>query len=85
MVRILKRGVFSIYSADHEYIVHNTHKEFSKGHTHIKNFQTAKYLVKMSLAKKIPYHASIYVYDSLIRLAEDQTYIQQLRKKKKKV
>lgn len=84
MVKIYKRKHFSIYSANDGYIVHNTHKEFEKGHTHIKNYSTAKYLVYMSIKKEIPYHASEYIYQSLIRLAEDQNYIKQLNKKKRK-
>lgn len=81
MVKVYKRKNFSIYSGREGFIVHNTHKEFSKGHTHINNYHTAKYLIAMSLKKEVPYHASSYIYGSLIRLAEDQSYIQRITKK----
>lgn len=82
MVKIYKRKHFSIYSANKDYIVHNTHKDFQQGHTHISNYHTAKYLIDMSLSKKVPYHASKYIYESLIRLAEDKNYIKEIKKKK---
>ena len=50
MVRIAKIKYFNIYS-DHKgnYIIHNTHKEFNKGHTHINNYHTAKYITNISI------------------------------------
>lgn len=79
MVRVYKRREFYIYAQD-GYIVHNTKKEFQHGHTHINNFNTAKYLIKMSIQKLIPYHASSYLLESLIRLSNDPRYTEELKK-----
>ena len=80
MVRVYKRREFSIYAQNDSYIVHNTKKEFHEGHTHINNFNTAKYLIKMSLGKHIPYHAANYLIESLIRLSNDARYTESLKR-----
>ena len=79
MVKVYRRREFSIYSGNDGFIVHNTHKEFSQGHTHITNFNTAKYLIDMSLQKQIPYRTSAYLIESLIRLSNDRQYTERLK------
>ena len=73
---------FNIYSDKQgTYIVHNTRKEFSNGHTHINNYNTAKYIAYLALYKKMPKkgHLSSYLIQSLIRISDDNTYINKMR------
>lgn len=62
------------------YIVHNSHKPFQEGHTHIHKFSTAKYLTKLATHKLIPDHLSEYLLVSLIRLSKDTKYIEAVKK-----
>ena len=81
MVIVYRKHHYYIYSDKKEFIVHNSKKPFHEGHTHINNFNTAKYLVSMSYASKVPYHASNYIYTSLIRISTDKDYIKKLKEK----
>lgn len=81
MVRIKKMKFINIYSdSSGNYVVHNTRKDFSNGHTHINNFNTAKYIAYLVIYKKLPKrnHLSIYLIDSVIRLSDDRKYIAQI-------
>ena len=82
MVRIYKKKYFNLYSNQEGYIIHNTHKDFQKGHTHINNYNTAKFLINLALYKTVPdKNMSKYLYQSLIRISSDQSYINQTRKR----
>ena len=86
MVRIDKIKYFNIYSnKDGSYIVHNTHKEFANGHTHINNYNTCKYIIYLVLYKRLPKknHLSLYLIDSLIRISDDEPYTNKIKKFKK--
>lgn len=74
MKQVHKRENFVIYSVRDGYIIHNEKKPFSVGHTHISNFDTAKYIVNISRRKTIPKNMSRYLLISLIRLASDTHY-----------
>ena len=71
MVRVYRKRQFSIYSdLNGNYIIHNTNKEFSEGHTHIKNYHTAKFITNLAFHKSIPKKKlNKYLYDSLIRIS----------------
>lgn len=85
MVRIYKKKYFNLYSNTKEYIIHNTHKEFENGHTHIKNYNTAKFLINLALYKTVPNKKmSNYLYESLIRISSDKTYIEKIKRLKNK-
>ena len=63
-------------------------KDFSIGHTHINNFNTAKFLVDLALHKSLPKKKiTNYLLDSLIRISTDSSYICKIEmmKDKKKV
>ena len=79
LVTIYRKIHFNIYSAGNRFIVHNTRMEFSKGHTHIRNFSTAKFIIELSLHKSIPKHLSNYLLISLIRINDDIEYINKLK------
>lgn len=68
------RNEYIIIRIGDEYVVYNKRKEFSNGHSHIKNFKTAKYLIDMAISKRIPNHLSCYLLTSLIRISDDLKY-----------
>ena len=77
---IYRRKNYNIYRAGkNQYIVNNTNKPFSNGHTHINNYYAAKMIIKLSLTKTIPLHLSKYLLESLIRISEDECYIKSIR------
>lgn len=78
MVLVYKKKNFNIYGYKDKYIIHNTNKEFSKGHTHIKNFKTAKFLIDLSIHKSIPKHHNKYFLVSLLRISDDKEYSDKL-------
>ena len=72
--QIYAKKNFAIIDMDEGYIVINKDKEFKQGHTHITNFNTAKYLIDMVLYSRMPYHLPIYLLISLQRLSADENY-----------
>lgn len=79
MNTIYSKRNFNIYSVNgSEFIVHNTKLPFDKHHTHINRFSTAKYIINISLYKSIPKRLSNYLIISLIRLTDDEEYIDKL-------
>lgn len=81
LVTIYRKRYFNIYNAGNSFIVHNTKMDFTDGHTHIKNFSTAKFIIELSLHKTIPKHLSDYLIISLIRLnKQDIEYKDKLEK-----
>lgn len=85
MVRIYRYKNYNIYSNHNNgFIIHNTKKDFQNGHTHLNNYNTAKYLIKLSCYHTIPNHLSDYLIDSLIRISDDSSYIDKLYKIKNK-
>lgn len=85
MIRIYRLKYFNIYSNKKgEFIIHNINKEFQNGHTHINNYNTAKYIIQVALHKSLPNTKSIYIIDSLIRISNDNTYINELKNLKEK-
>ena len=89
MNRVYRKRQYNIYQVEHEFIVNNTHLQFKDGHTHIKNYNTAKYIIDLSLHRSIPHHLSSYLLESLIRISEDKIYKEKIQslidKKNKKV
>lgn len=84
MNQIYKKKSFVIFRCGDGYIIHNTKKPFEIGHTHIKNVDTAKYLVYLSAKKKLPKRFSDYLLVSLLRLTNDDTYAYQIRAMRKR-
>lgn len=74
---IYTRKNYKIYKVNKgEFIVHNTNKQFNQGHTHINNFNTAKYIISMSLNSLVPKKKlSNYLLESIQRISTDKSYI----------
>lgn len=80
MVVVYRKKNFTVYSnLKHGFIIHNTHKPFEIGHTHINNFNTAKYIINIALHKSVPYHTSNYILESITRVSEDENYINTIK------
>lgn len=74
MNQIYSKRTFNVYRVADGYIVHNTGKEFSEGHTHLDSFKSAKYLIDLAIHKSIPHHLDRYRLMSLVRISEDAGY-----------
>lgn len=61
-----------------EFMVVNTKKEFKNGHTHLKSFKMAKYLISLARCQKINSGLRPYLLTSLTRISTDHEYIQKL-------
>lgn len=62
------------------FIVHNENKDFKSGHTHINNYNTAKYILNLVYHSSIPQKKiSNYLLESIIRLSTDKYYIEQIK------
>lgn len=53
------------------YILANNHKVFADGHSHLNNFNSAKYVLYLATKEKIPENLDIYRMYSLYRILED--------------
>lgn len=84
MKPIYKKRSFIIYRVRDGHIVYNTEKPFSEGHTHISNINTAKHMINISINKRLPKHLSDYLLESLLRLANDEDFIIEIEKMRKK-
>lgn len=66
---------------DSAYVLYNKRKEFADGHTHIRNYGTAKWVMELYQHKKIPYKLkSVYLLQSLIRISTDEEYTAKIQR-----
>lgn len=80
LTQIYTKNGFIIFRAKSGFIVYNTCKEFSNGHTHLCSFGSAKYLINMAINKRVPNNLDIYRLISLTRITTDEFYIQKIEK-----
>ena len=82
MNQIFKKDEFIIIpfykGRKQEFMVVNTKKEFKNGHTHLKSFKMAKYLINLARCKKINSGLRPYLLTSLTRISMDHEYIEKL-------
>ncbi|HSQ89061.1 MAG TPA: hypothetical protein VLM92_09615 [Romboutsia sp.] len=76
--KIYEKKEFIIFQVKEGYVVYNTRKDFQEGHTHLKNFEAAKTAVNLVINKKIPKSTDGYYLSSLIRLSDDDNYINKI-------
>ena len=84
MPKVYENKDFMILGSDNKrkpaYILYNKHKEFSEGHTHLNNYRTAIWLMKVYLNKKVPLDLkSVYLLQSLIRISDDEEYTKRIQ------
>lgn len=61
------------------YIVQNTKKPFSEGHSHLKSFNMAKVLISNVMGEKKPKTSNIYLLESHIRISDNEKYIANIK------
>ena len=70
------------------FIVYNTRKGWSSGHTHLNNYSASKNLIRYAINKRIPSGKSNYYLESLKRISRDSSFIamidNEIAKKKNK-
>jgi hypothetical protein len=76
--QIYQKNNFKIYKAGHNYIVHNAKYDFVEKHTHVKNFNAAKKVIALAMNKKVPRDFPDYLIVSIIRVSDDEDYIEHL-------
>lgn len=84
---VYSKAEFDVYQTDDGYVLHNNSIE-NFAHSHLENLKTCKYLIDLSLRKKIPHDLPRYLIISLIRINDDEIYVRKLNEllssKKKK-
>lgn len=78
MHKIYEHGKFIVLEGHNQYIVVNKSKKFESGHTHINNYNTARWLIRLSEGLIVPKNISIYLVESLIRINNNPDYLRQL-------
>ena len=68
------KNEYIIIQVSKGFIIVNRRKRFIEGHTHIKTFKTAKYLIDLAIHNSMPYNLSPYLLTSLTRISENETY-----------
>lgn len=76
--KIYEKKEFIIFQVKEGFIAYNTKKVFQEGHTHLKHFEAAKTAIDLVINKKIPKSTDGYYLTSLIRLSEDDIYIDKI-------
>lgn len=62
------------------YILYNKHKDFKDGHTHLNNYNTAMWLMKLFSSRKLPHDlGSLYLLQSLKRISDDDNYTRKVQ------
>ena len=65
---------------DSAYVLYNKHKNFENGHTHIYNYSTTLWIMRLYTNRKLPLHLrSEYLLNSLIRISNDEYYTQKVK------
>lgn len=72
--QVYSRNEFIIIRVKKGFVIINKKKHFKDGHTHIKSFGTAKYLIDRAIKKQAPNHLSKRMLVSLIRITDDDEF-----------
>lgn len=79
-VQIYHDSNFKVYKSGNDYILHNIHKEFWEGHTHVQKYDTCMVMIKLLERKQLPKSRSKYFIESLIRVSSDRKYTRKILK-----
>ena len=82
-------AIQEVYSGQKKgYILFNMERDFKTAHSHLNNFNSAKYLIKLMKKEILPYDLDLYRLESICRVATDGLYrekaIKFMRNKKNK-
>lgn len=73
--KVYSRKEYIILAVKKGYVVYNTLKPFSEGHTHIYGYNIAKTMINNCIMKKTPKTNNLYLLESHIRISTDKKYI----------
>lgn len=76
--QVYSKNEYSIIQVSRGFVIINRRKKFLEGHTHIKTFKTAKYLIDLAIHDSMPYNLSLYLLTSLTRITENESYKQKI-------
>ncbi|WP_434793113.1 hypothetical protein TPDSL_23020 [Terrisporobacter petrolearius] len=76
--RVYSRKEYIILAVKKGYVVYNTLKPFSEGHTHIYGYNIAKTMINNCIMKKTPKTNNLYLLESHIRVSNDDKYKQMI-------
>lgn len=85
MLKIYENKQFIILGDDGKrskpaYVLYNKHKEFENGHTHLNNYRTALWIMKLYMQRKLPHDLkSAYLLQSLVRISNDKKYTEKVQ------
>lgn len=77
MIKIHEQHDYAIFSTDDGYLVQNMMME-GFVHSHINNYRTCLWIIDLLEHKKCPYDIPKYLLISLIRLTDDERYLDNL-------
>lgn len=77
--QIYQNTDFKVYKVGDGYIVHNKHKDFKYGHTHVKKYDTCMIMIKLVKKRQMPKSHSRYFIESLLRISNDRKYIREIK------
>ena len=72
--KIYQKREYIILKMKKGFIVYNTKKVFSEGHSHLNSFNMAKVVIDNCIKKRKPRTDSLYVLDSHVRVSNDDKY-----------
>ena len=73
--KVYEKKEYIILAVKKGYVVYNTQKPFSIGHSHIYGFNMAKTVVDNCIRKKRPKTRNLYLLTSNVRVSNDEKYI----------
>ncbi|WP_231247516.1 hypothetical protein [Clostridium botulinum] len=76
MNQIYRKDEYVIVPVCTDFLIININKKFKYGHTHLKNFDTAKLIIDLAIKKQLPKNHMLV--KNLVRLTKDEEYKKKL-------
>ena len=76
--QVYSKNEYMIIKVSKGFVIINRTKKFEDGHTHLRSFKTAKFLIDLAIHKNMPHHLSPYLLTSLSRITADENYKQKV-------
>lgn len=76
--QVYSKEQYVIFPVSNGFIVHNTNYPFEDKHTHMKHIGASKTIIDLALKRKVPKSTNFYFLESLIRISEDEKYIEEI-------
>ena len=73
------KDTYNVYRTHDGFVIHNVRKKFSKGHSHLKSFNSCKDIIDIVINKTLPQDLDLYRMESLARVSDDDEYCERVR------